>query len=148
MDNRAVTPVVEKVLAAGIVMLYIAGTTTVVFGGAVPAERNAVGSELAERTVTAAAEEIERAIPPDATGARVRKRVRLPPTIRGAGYRIRVENRTLVLDHPDSAIEARARLSLPPSVVRVAGDWQSGGRPVVVVRRTAGGLVVELQEAR
>ncbi len=146
-DDRAVTPVVEKVLAAGVVGLYVAGVTLAVLGGAVPEQRDAVGDELAERTVAAAAEEVEHAVPPAVGYGAVRARVDLPATIRGSGYRIRVDGRELVLDHPDEAITARARLALPDRVADIDGDWGSGVRAVAIVRVENGTARIELTEA-
>lgn len=146
MDNRAVTPVVEKTLTIGIVALFLAGMTTTLFGGAVPAARDATGSSIGDRTLALATERVEQAIPPNASHVRAHHRVDLPPTIRGTGYRVRVDGRSLVLDHPRAAIGGRSRLVLPGSVVGVNGSWQSGSESVVAVRSVAGGLTVELRE--
>lgn len=146
MDNRAVTPVVEKAITMGVVVLFVGGMTTTLFAGVVPTYRDAVGSEMAERTLAMAAEEIERAVPPNATAVRSTRRVDLPPTIRGAGYAIRVDGGELVLDHPRSGVGGRTTLALPPRVTRIDGSWASGGETVVTSRRDGTGLVLELRE--
>ena len=104
------------------------------------------GDAVAERTAAAAAQRIEAVVPSQAN-ASVERRVTLPETIRGREYRIRVENRTLVLDHPHDGIGARQRLVLPPSVARVEGNW-TGGDATVAVRGGPNGSVVTLREDR
>lgn len=146
MDSRAVTPVVEKTITMGIVVLFIGGMTTTMFGTAVPAYRDAVGTEMNERVLAKASEEVEHAVPPNATGVQSRRVVDLPATIRGTAYSIRVDGRSLVLDHPEIATTHRSRPALPPSVTRISGEWESGATTVVSVRSVPGGLAVELRE--
>jgi len=146
MDNRAVAPVVEKTLTIGIVALFLAGMTTTLFGGAVPAARDAAGESIGDRTLALATERVEQALPPNATHVSARTRVDLPSTIRGEGYVIETDSRSLVLDHPSDAVGGRSRLVLPESVTSVTGSWQSGGDTVVAVDSTDSGLVVELRE--
>ncbi|MFB6308786.1 MAG: hypothetical protein ABEH35_05595 [Haloarculaceae archaeon] len=143
-DSRAVSPVVEKLLVMGIVVLFVGLLTTTLFGGVVPDYRAAVGSELGDRTLALAAERIQQAVPPDATAVRSRTRVELPATIRGTGYALVVDGRSLVLDHPDAAVGGRIRLALPDHVAVVTGRWQSGAETTVVVRDHPRGLEVEL----
>ena len=147
MDNRGVTPVVEKTITMGIVVLFIGGTTATLFGAAVPTYRNAVAAETGERVLAMASQEIERAIPPNVTVVNGTRTVDLPETIRGAAYVIRVDGRSLVLDHPQRSVTGRSRLALPASVTRLGGTWQSGSTAVVRVRSVRGGLAVELREA-
>ncbi|WP_424016425.1 DUF7266 family protein [Halorientalis pallida] len=144
-DDRAFSTVVEKILAIGLVTLFVSLVSVTVYGGVVPDARTAAGEQLSERTLATAAERVQQAVPPNATAADVRVRVDLPPTIRGAGYEIRAENRSLVLDHPRDRLDERARLALPESVVRVEGRWGSGETTVVRVRRVDAGLVVRLE---
>ncbi|MFB6083238.1 MAG: hypothetical protein ABEJ94_03210 [Halorientalis sp.] len=144
-DDRAFSTVVEKVLAIGLVTLFVSLVSVTVYGGLVPDARTAAGEELSERTLAAAAERVQQAVPPNATAVDVRVRVDVPPTIRGAGYEIRAENRSLVLDHPHDRLDERARLALPGSVVRVEGRWESGETTYVRVSRTDAGLVVRLE---
>lgn len=142
--DRAVVPAVGKALEASIVLLYVALVTTTLFGGVVPDYRAAAGQELADRTLSTAAHRVQDAVGPDATLASARVRVDLPPTIRGDGYRIRAENGSLLLDHPDGRVESRTTLAVPTHVVAVRGEWHSHERTVVVVEPTAGGVVVRL----
>ncbi|ACV46267.1 MULTISPECIES: DUF7266 family protein [Halomicrobium] len=148
MNDRAVTPVVEKTITIGLVALFLAGVTTSLFGGAVPAARDAAGGSIGDRTLATATERVEQAIPPNVANVTVRERVRLPATIRGSGYAIEADGRSLVLDHPEPAVGGRSRLVVPPSVQRVSGSWESGSELVVVVRTANGGLSVALQEGR
>lgn len=145
MDSRAVSPVVEKTLAIGLVTLFVSLVSVTMYGGVVPEFRAAAGDELAERTLATAAERVQQGVPPNASRVDARTRVRLPDTIQGDAYRVRTDNRTLVLDHPDPEVGARARLALPPSVTRVEGTWESGGRTVVRVTGDRAGLVVRLE---
>ena len=147
MTDRAVTPVVEKTITIGLVALFLAGMTTALFGGAVPAARDAAGASIGQRTLAMASERVEQAVPPNATHVTVRERVDLPGTIRGSGYAISADGRSLVLEHPDASVGGRSRLVLPPSVARVEGAWESGS-PSTVVDSSPDGLVVELREGR
>lgn len=146
MDSRAVTPVVEKTITMGIVVLFIGGMTATMFGATVPTYRDAVGVEMGQRVLATATEEVERAIPPNETTVRSTRTVDLPATIRGSAYTIRVDGRTLVLDHPTLSTTHRSRPALPPSVTNFDGAWQSGAGTVVTVRSVSGGLAVDLQE--
>lgn len=146
MDSRAVTPVVEKMLMIGIVVLFIAGMTATLYGAAIPKYRDAVGTEMSERVLALASQQIEHAIPPNETGVTSVREVDLPATIRGSAYTIRVDGRSLVLEHPDLPITGRSRLVLPPSVVRISGSWESGTNTVVFVESVRGGLAVVLRE--
>lgn len=145
-DDRGVTPAVGKTLEAGLVVLFIGLLSTTLFAGAVPAYRTAAGDAVADRTLAGAVERVQQAVPPATREVRVRLRVSLPGTIRGAGYEIRAEDRTLVLDHPDAAIGGRVPLALPPSVVRVEGAWRSTSAAVVRVETGPEGLAVRLVE--
>jgi hypothetical protein len=143
--DRATSPVVGKALEAGLVVLFVGLLTAALFGNVVPAYRTAAGAEFAERTVAGAADRIEASVPPAARDATVRRRVSLPGTIAGAAYRLGIDGRRLVVDHPDPGIEASARLALPDRVRTVRGGWESGGDPTVVVRSGDAGLVVVLR---
>jgi hypothetical protein len=145
LHHRAMSPIVGKALEAGLVVLFVGLLTAVLFGNAVPAYRMAAGGELAERTVAGAADRVEASVPPPAHDATVHRRVDLPGTIAGASYRIRVEGRRLVLDHPNPGIEASTRLALPVRVETVRGTWESGGDPSLTVRSDDAGLVVVLR---
>ena len=143
-DDRALTPAVGKALEVGIVVLFVGVLTTALYGGAVPDYRDAVGDEVSDRTVVAAAERVENAVPPSARNVRTVHEVNLPDSIRGENYRIAIEGRTLVLDHPSSAIDASAVLGLPERVGSVSGTWRSNDDAVVVVTGDGDGLRVEL----
>jgi hypothetical protein len=143
-DDRGLTPAVGKALEVGIVVLFVGVLTTALYGGAVPDYRNAVGDEVADRAVVAAAERVENAVPPSAQRVRTVHAADLPRSIRGENYRIAVEDRRLVLDHPSPAVAASARLALPERVDSVDGTWRSSDEAVVVVTGDGVGLSVEL----
>lgn len=147
-DRRGITPAVGKAMEVGIVVLFIGVLSASLYGGVVPEYRNAVGDEVADRTVATAAERVEAAVPPSARRVRTAHRVDLPTSIRGAGYRIVVESRTLVLAHPSPAVSARTRLALPDRVDSVSGSWESGADTVVVVSGTVSGVDVRLTDQR
>lgn len=145
MSDRAVSPVVGKVLEFGVVVLWIGVVSAALYGGVVPEYRTAAGNAVAERTLARTADAVEGA----GTGSTItsRRRVALPTTIRGQPYDVRVRNRTLVLEHPHAAVGARYRLSMPSHVRTVSGDWRSGSDAVVVARSTDTGVVVTLRNA-
>ena len=143
--RRAVSPVVGKTLEISIVVLYIGLLSTTLYGGVVPGFRSAAGDEMADRTLAGATQEIEDAVPPGtATAVEVRRRIELPRTIRGEPYHVRVDGRTLVLDHPDPGVGTETTLAVPAGVIRVEGSWSSTAEAFVVVERTDAGLVVRL----
>lgn len=146
MADRAVTPMVEKLLTVGIVLVFTSLTATTLVGGAVPEYRDAVGAEVGERVLATATERVEGGVPPPAGRVRATTAVDLPATIRGSAYRIAVRNRSLILDHPEAGIDGRERLVMPDRVDRVSGGWQSGASTVVAVRGDRDGLIVELRE--
>jgi len=144
-DDRAVSTVVEKTLAVGLVALYVSLVSVTMYGGVLPEFRASAGDDLAERTLAKASQRVQQAVPPNATAVDARTRVTLPATIRGSGYEIRADGRALVLDHPRDGIGERARVALPAYVDSVEGSWESGERAVVVVTRADGELVVRLE---
>jgi hypothetical protein len=146
MDRRGVTTVVAKLLAFGIVLVYVGGMTTVLFGGAVPDYRDAAGAELGDRVLATAADRVQGTIPPGGRNVTATRTVDLPGTIRDAAYRIEVDGSSLVLDHPSPAIGGRARLALPGRVDSIDGRWHSGADTVVHVESRATGLAVRLTE--
>lgn len=143
-DRRGVSPVVGKTLEVGLALLFVTMLTATLFGNAVPAARTTAGDEVGERATASAAQRIQQAVPPNATSATATYRVDLPRTIRGEGYHLRVENRTLTLDHPDPGIAASIPLALPEHVTRVDGAWWSRNESTVHVRTTGEGTVVTL----
>lgn len=145
-DRRALTPAIGKALEVGVVVLFVGVLSTSLYGGFVPEYRTAVGDEVADRTAVYAAERIEDAVPPAVREVRSVVRVDLPTSIRGATYRLVVEERTLVLEHPAPGIASRTRLALPARVAVVTGTWESGADPVVLVTDSPDGLVVRLTD--
>jgi len=143
-DERGTSAVVGKALEASIVVLYIGLLSATLFGSVVPGYRTAAGATVGDRVLAKSAERIQQAVPPTATAVRAEVRVNLPRTIRGRAYQIRVENRTLVLDHPNAAITSRTRLALPDSVTDVRGSWSSREPTTISVRKTDDGLTVVL----
>jgi hypothetical protein len=134
--ERGLAPVVSKTLAIGLVVLYVTGMTSVLLGGVVPDYERRAGGELGERVLATVAAEVEQT--PPAVGGRVdaETTVELPATIANSGYTLVLSNQTdrLVLDHPDPAITAETRLSLPPNVTPENGTVDSGGNLQIRVR--------------
>lgn len=147
VDNRGLSTVVEKLLSLSVVMLYITLLATVLYGGTIPSYRGAVGAELGERTLSEATARVEQSVPPPGQAASARRRVNLPATIDGAAYRIRAENGTLVLAHPDEDIGGRAEPILSARVGNLTGEWDSGEDTVVRVTGGGGNLTVRLEGA-
>lgn len=147
MDNRGVTPVVEKLLTIGIVVLFIGSVTAVLFGSAVPGYRDAVGAELGDRVVVSAGEQIEASIPPEGVSGTGRTTVDVPETIRGKPYELRLDGGALVLEHPNAAIAARTRLSLPVHVSSATGSIDSLGNRTVVISDAPTGTAVRVGDA-
>jgi hypothetical protein len=144
--DRGLVPVVGKALEIAVLVLLTALLATALFGSALPAYRTAAGAELGDRTLAAAAERVERAVPArPADDVRRDLRVDLPDRIRGSTYVIRGRGQSLVLDHPTAGVGDTARLALP-SDVRVTGAWSSGSTAVVRVRGDAEALRVTLVE--
>lgn len=146
MDNRAVSPVVEKTLAAGIVVLYVGAMTTLFVGGVVPDYRAATGQEVAERTHAAVLAEIDSSIPETGASAAVRTRVEVPATIRASGYDIVLESGDLVLDHPDDSIGVRTSVWTPAGTTIADGRVDSGATLVIVVEGDHGNRTVSIGE--
>lgn len=147
MADRAVAPVVGKLLAAGLAVLYIAGMTAVLLGGVVPDYRTAAGEEMSERVLAEAAATVERAVPDTESAVDGRARTTLPESIRDAGYTLVLDNGTLRLDHPDDGLDASTRLSLPPRVGTHTSTWDGGGELVVRVSGSGGNATVRLEDA-
>jgi hypothetical protein len=143
-DTRAVTPVVAKALEVAIVVLFVGVVTTGLYTGVVPEYRDSAGERIGDRTLATAGDWVEDAVPPATTRVDRQVRVDLPETIRGAGYWIRADGRTLILDHPRERIGNRLRLNLPSSVVSVTGRWSSYEPAIVTVQGSSDGLTVRL----
>jgi len=124
-DSRGVSFVVEKALAIGVAVLYIGVVTGVLLGGVVPEYRAATGDELGERVLATAATDIEGAVPAADGAVNHTSTIDLPDAIEDESYELHLRGRRLVLVHPDPAIAAETRLSLPPSVTVENGTWES-----------------------
>jgi len=145
-DDRAVAPVVEKVLGVGVALLYIAGLLGLLLGGVVPGYQTATGAELGERTLATAAGTIEETTPRVDGHAEATTTVDLPATIDGAGYRLVLDNGTLRLDHPDAAIATERTLSLPSNVTTAESAWESGDELVIRVEGRADNRTLTIEE--
>ena len=82
------TPIVAKAIEAGIVVVFIGVLTTGLYAGVVPDYRSATAADVGDRTVVAAGNEVERAVPPNAEHVHVETSVDLPKTIRSERYRL------------------------------------------------------------
>jgi hypothetical protein len=140
-----VAPVVGKLLAVGLAVLFVAGTTAAMLGGVVPAYRTAAGGELADRVLAEAVASVERAVPDTDARVDVRVGADLPASIHGASYTLVLRNDTLVLDHPDARLDSRSRLNLPPEVRTAESRWHSGGQFVVRVADSGPNRTVRLE---
>ena len=145
-DDRGMTPVVEKSLAAGIALLYVAGMLGLVLGSVVPAYEETAGEELADRVLATAAGGIEETPSTVQGDATTRQSIDLPASIANANYRLVLSGRTLELDHPTDGIGGRTRLSLPPDVTVEDGTWDGGGPLVVTVSGSAGDRTLAIRE--
>ncbi|WP_267642399.1 DUF7266 family protein [Haloarchaeobius amylolyticus] len=145
--DRGLSPVVGKVMETSVVLLYLGLLTTTLYAGVVPDYRAATGDEVADRTLSAATQRVEAAVPPNASRVTVRRTVDLPRTIRGDPYEVRTTGDRLVLAHPDHRVTSEATLALPAHVVRVEGNWTSSAPAVLVVEPASGGpgVVVRLE---
>lgn len=146
-DDRAVAPVVEKSLAAGIALLYVAGMTGLLLGSVVPAYEEQAGEELADRVLATAAGEVEGTPPAVRGDATVRREVDLPATVADSGYRLVLSGRTLALEHPADGIGGETRLSLPAGVTVEGGTWDGGGALVVTVSGPADDRTLAIGES-
>jgi hypothetical protein len=146
VDSRAAAPIVGKLLAAALAVLFVAGTTTALLGGVVPAYRTEAGGELGERVLAGAAASVERAVPDTNATADVRVCVELPSSIRGAAYTLVLRDDSLVLDHPDERLDGRIVVGLPPGVRTVESRWESGSPLIVRVTDHGANRTVRLEE--
>lgn len=146
--RRGATPVVGKVLEAGIVVLYIGLLTTILYGGLVPDYRAAAGAEVGDRALAEATQEIQGSVPAS-RHAEARATVDLPDRIQGSNYQVRAVEQSgdpaLVLDHPDPEVGGTVPVLLPDDVTAFEGAWESTDPAVLVVEQTEDGRVVELR---
>ena len=143
MDNRAVSPVVEKTVAVGLVVLFVSGFGGSLLTGTVPNYRASAGQEVGERVLATAAATVESAAPSTAAAVDVRVERELPGTIADEGYRLVLRGRQLRLDHPNPAVGATTRVALPAGVTVQNTTWD-GGPFVVTVRGKGGDRTIEL----
>jgi hypothetical protein len=143
MDNRAISPVIEKTVTVGLVVLFISGFGGSLLTGTVPDYRASTGQEVGERVLATAASSIESANPSTTGTVDVRREQQLPGTIDDEGYRLVLQGRQLRLAHPDPAIGATTRLALPEGVTITNSTWD-GGPFVVKVRGPVADRRVEL----
>lgn len=146
MADRALAPIVGKLLEVGIVTLYLTTLLGAMYGGVVPEYRSATGEEVAERTVVSAAQEIQRAVPATTHELTVERRIDLPIEIYDRQYEIRAEDERLILDHQRSELDRTVRLALPERVEAVSGSWGSTGEQWIVVHGDHSETTVELVE--
>lgn len=125
-DERAMTPVVGKSLAIGIVLLYLGGMTTILLGGTVPEYRTHAGSELGDRVLATAGGSIEQSVPNANGTVETNQTVDLPPTIREQSYELELTGGRLRLHHSNPEIGGEIRLSLPPTAIVENSTWRSG----------------------
>jgi hypothetical protein len=145
MTDRGVAPVVGKALEAGMVLVYVGVVAAALYGGVVPDYRTAAADEVGQRTLSAAATEVEAAVPAVGRNVSATVPLALPDRIRGDAYTLSGGGSTLVLDHPHPGVGGRTALVLPDRVTAVTGTVHSDERGRVVVRETRSGIVVELR---
>lgn len=146
MDNRAVSPVIGKLLAAGLAVLYIATMSGMLLGGVVPEYQNAAGDELAERVLATVTGQIERAVPETDATTDVTVTLDLPASIRNEQYQLLTRNGSLVLEHPDETLDTRAEIELPSRVHTENQTWASGGKLAISVTGAGTNRTVTLRE--
>ena len=139
------SPVVGKAMEATLAVLYIGLVTTTLYAGAVPEYRASAGGEVAERTLSDAATDIEAAIPPTAADASVRVDVDLPSTIAGDAYRITANGSHLYLEHPNPAVRTSVPLVVPDRVDSISGTWNSSEDAEIHLTSTEAGIEVTLE---
>lgn len=144
--DRGLSPVVGKTLELGVGVLFVALLTATFFGGIAPDYRAAVGAELGDRTLTAAADRIEAAVPrTDYPRIDRNVTVRLPAAIRGDPYRIVADDGppSVRLVHPDRTVGGQLRLDLPESVT-IRGSWRSTSPSRVAIGGATGNVSIRL----
>lgn len=146
MDNRAVSPVVEKTLATTIVVLYIGAMTTLFVGGIVPDYRGATGQEIAERTHATVLAEIETTIPETEARTTAQTRLEVPATIRATGYDLVLDGGELRLEHPADSIGVRSRVWTPDDVTIADSRVDSGADLLIVLEGAGGDRTLTLRE--
>lgn len=126
MDNRGVTPVVEKTISIGLVVLFVGGLTTTLLGGTVPDYRTGTGDEIADRVLADAADALNDAVTASNGTVRARTVTDLPGTIADDDYRIEFRGSELHLSHPNPGISASTRVALPAGIAAQNSTWRGG----------------------
>ena len=137
MDNRAVSPVVEKTIAVGLVALFVSGLGTTLLGGVVPAYEASAGETVGERALAKMADSIEASVPDQNGSIRIRTRGELPGTLAGESYQLELSGQQLRLLHPDPTISTSTRVALPGSLSVRNSSWPGGPFEVRVSGPTA-----------
>ncbi|WP_436936034.1 DUF7266 family protein [Halovenus marina] len=147
-DDRAVSPVVEKLLVAGIVVLYVGGMGTLLFGGVLPSYEAETSAEMSERVLATATAGIEDAVPATDGYVESQTTVDLPATIGDSSYTILVSGQSIELVHPDRGIGVETRLAVPSDITVQESRWESGGDLVVEIRGSSGDRRLTVRENR
>lgn len=146
MDNRGVTPVVEKTISIGLVVLFVGGLTTTLLGGTVPDYRTGTGEEIADRVLAEAADAVNDAVTAANGTVSARTVADLPGTIADEGYRIELRGGELHLRHPNPGITASTRVALPAEIVARNSTWR-GGEFAVRLSGVAGNRSISIGSA-
>lgn len=146
-DERAVSPVVGKLLAAGITLLFVAGMSTTLYGGVVPGYQAAAGDELGERVLATAVSAVESADPPVGGTVDTQRTLTLPATIDDTAYTLVLSNESLRLAHPDAGIGAETPLALPDRTTVAESRYHSGTDLVIRVDGPADNRTVRIENA-
>lgn len=147
-DNRGVSPVVEKLLVAGIVVLYVGGMGTLLFGGVLPGYETETNAEVSERVLATATAGIEDAVPATEGYVESQTTIELPATIGDSSYTILVSGRSVELRHPDRGIGTETRLAVPSETTVQESRWESGTDLVIEIRGTSDDRTLRVRESR
>ncbi len=148
MDNRGVSPGVEKLLVAGIMLSFVGMTATVLIAGPVPEYKAAAGDELSERVVSRVGNALEKSLPGVGGTVRVQTSLSIPATLADRAYRINLNESELSLNHPSPGIGARTAIGLPAGYSIGPGSVQSGPEVRILISGTAGNRTVGLRSVQ
>jgi hypothetical protein len=118
--------VVEKLVVVGLVVLFISGFGTALFGGVVPEYRASAADEVAQRSLAAVAESVEAAVPTSRAAVNVTTTASVPATVAGRTYRIELAGRRLHLRDPNGRFGASTRVAIPASLTVRNGSVPAG----------------------
>ena len=143
MRDRAIAPVVGKMLELLIGLGLLAAVTAVMSTMVIPGHTASLGEPTGAVALNLLAEPIEDAgWSTSHTVGRRRITVELPPTIAGDGYRIEVNQGVLWLRQPDDALALRRPLQLPDGC-QVEGE-ATGGVIDIHVDRTVTSCTISI----